>query len=215
MLEIAFDKNDNDEFLNQTREVIEINDINCKTFADYWHLADEVLKKYENEQIILVRNNLITFSSNLFAVALFVSSCLNQSKTECVVFKVRDYENALKEYKPYVALTIAIKYAIRLYNQSVVETYKEIANMGYLGIDIKINYIDKIISMIIDKKEQGTDFVGKDIQEAIISAATLKAFALMQVNKKYTAQIYQNTQNKTMDIHYIISQIIKNVSSEI
>ena len=215
MLEIAFDKNDNDEFLNQRRQVVEITDIECKTFTDYWKFANQILSKYEKEQIIIIRNSSVSFSSNIFAVALFVSSCLNQTKTECVVFKVEDHKKALQSYKPYVALTIALKYAIRLYNLPVNEAYKEIANMSYLGIDIKINYQDKIISMSLNNKEQGADYIGNDIEQAIISAATLKAFALMQIKSNYTAQIYQNVQNTTVDINNIILQIVKNVSSEL
>ena len=215
MLEIAFDKNDNDEFLHAVRPVVTIQDEKLSSFEEYCQKAKQILATYSKEQIILIRNNSKDFSSNLFAVALFVSSCLTETKTECVVFKVSEYEKALAEYKPYVALTIALKYAIRLYNQPVADAYKEIANMAYLGIDIKRDYSDKKILMNINNGTDKVEYTSNSIDQAIVVAATLKAFALMKASKNFSAQIYQTTQNLTSDISEIINKIVKNVSEEL
>ncbi|MBQ8870210.1 MAG: hypothetical protein IJ019_02400 [Alphaproteobacteria bacterium] len=211
MLEIIFDKNDNNEFLNQTRPVIEFIDNKEYSFDEYRLLAKNILQKYENEQIILVRNKTKSFSSNLFAVALFVQSCLQATKTECVVFKTKEYETALKAYRPYVALTIALKFAVRLYNQSVKQAYREMENMSYLGINIKKNYETNVICMNWNNKKNEVDFTGTDFEQSIITAATLKAYSLLKVTDSFKAIIHVNNEETKVDINEVINKIVQNV----
>ena len=57
MIEIAFDKNDNNEFLNQIRPAICIKDEVLSSFDEYRQMAQQILEQYPKEQIILIRNN--------------------------------------------------------------------------------------------------------------------------------------------------------------
>ncbi len=215
MLEIAFDKNNDNKFLNQTRPVIMIENEQFNNFSDYCLFADNILKKYENDQIILIRNNSEKCSSNLLAVALFVSSCLIQTKTECAVFKVHDYENSLKNYKPYVALTIALKYAIRLFNLKTPEIYKEIANMSYLGIYVKRDYLNNSILLGFNENLSEPDVICNNLKLSIIQVATLKALALLNTKNDTTVKIEISKTDNVSDINDIINQIVENVTKKI
>ena len=215
MIEIAFDKNDNDEFLNSVRPVVSIQNEQMRSFEEYRQKAKQILDLYSGEQIILIRNSSKDFSSNLLAVALFVQSCLTETKTECVVFKVSEYEKSLAAYKPYVALTIALKYAIRLYNQPVKETFKEIANMSYLGINIKRDYAQNLICMTIDGNEDGIHFETNTLENAIIAASTFKALSLIGTNQKHSAQILISDTFEDVDINNIINIVTANVIKKI
>ena len=211
MLEIAFDKNDNDEFLNQKRPVVEIFNQNPQSFCEYRNFAVEVLEKYSDEQIVLIKNNCKLFSSNLFAVALFVQSCLTETKTECVVFKTKNYESELKSYKPYVALTIALKYAIRLYNLPLKQAYKEIANMSYLGIDIKKDYENKLILMTLNDKTEKIEMKATTLEQAIVAVSCLKAYSLLKTGDAFATKIAVKDRDENVNINEVINQIVKNV----
>ena len=52
MIEIAFDKNDNDEFLNSVRPVVNIQNEQMLSFEDYRLKAKQILDLYSGEQII-------------------------------------------------------------------------------------------------------------------------------------------------------------------
>lgn len=211
MIEIAFDENDNNVFLGCERPVVDICNETRSSFADYRLFADEIIKKYKDEQIILVRNKSNSFSSNLFAVALFVSSCLNKTKTECVVFKVENHKKEFQTYKPYVALTIALKYAIRLCNLPITEAYKEISNMSYLGIEIKKDYKSNILNMKLNAENQVSQNICKTFEQTIIEVSSLKAYSLLELKDAFEITIYLNNKQENTNIDTIINQIVQNV----
>lgn len=215
MIEIAFDKNNNNEFLGKIRPVVCFDNEALSSFNDYRQMAQQILEQYSKEQIILIRNNSERFSSNLLAVALFVQSCLMETKTECVVFKVKEYEQALQSYKPYVALTIALKYAIRLYNLPIAEAYREIENMSYLGINIKKDYSTKQILLSVEGQENGYNFETDSLEEAIITASTFKALSLKGTNKKHIAKILITNKEEVVNIDKSINVITYNFLSEL
>ena len=215
MLKIAFDRNINNEFLNQERPLVVIENNAPETFHDYCVISDEILDKYKNEPIIIIKNNSDKCSSNMLAVALFVSSALSETQTECIVFKVLDYEDAIAKYKPYVALTIALKYAIRLYNLTAKEIYREISTMSYLGICVKRNYFDNSILLNYKTNLSKPNIVCNNIQQAIIYAATLKTYSLLEIENGFFVEIKISEEKDNSDIYAIINQVIQNVINDI
>ena len=138
-----------------------------------------------------------------------------ETKTECVVFKVKEYEKALNSYKPYVALTIALKYAIRLCNQPINDVYREIENMSYLGINIKRDYIMKLILLTIEGNKDGYNLKTNSLEEAIIAASTFKAISLKGTNKKHLAKILITNKEEIVNIDKAINIITNNFLSDI
>ena len=147
MIEIVLDENTENTFLNAERPVYTINDTAEKTWEEYRGLAQKILTSYGDVPIIIIRNTNPQFSINWFAVALFIESCFIKNKLECAVFKVKDKTTAIQNYKPYIALTIGLKYIIRLYQEELDNVYKEIAGLSYLGLNIKEDYIENKLYM--------------------------------------------------------------------
>ena len=68
----------------------------------------------------------------MLAVALFVEAYHLPNMLECAVFKVEDNAASMEEYKPYIALTIGMRLALRLCHENTRAIYREIENMGYI-----------------------------------------------------------------------------------
>ena len=101
MIEIVLDQNEGDSFLNEERPVWEITKDMTGDFPSYREEARKLIARYGSDKIIIIRNNHQGFSNNMFAVALFVESCLLPNRMECAVIKVEDYLQALQKYKPF------------------------------------------------------------------------------------------------------------------
>ena len=63
------------------------------------------------------------------------------------MFKVKEKAAAIQAYKPFIALTIGLKYIIRLYQEELDNVYKEIAGLSYLGLNIKEDYLENKLYM--------------------------------------------------------------------
>lgn len=130
-------------------------------------MAREILTAYQNDQIIIVRHASQKFSVNWLAAALFTESCFLQSRTEAVVFKTEDYDGAIAAYKPFVALTIGIKYVIRLYQEDFKNMYKDIASLSYLKLSIKEDYLANQLIIKLDKGGETKKIHAATAEEAL------------------------------------------------
>ncbi len=211
MIEIVLDQNEGDTFLNEIRPVVEINEPVCGGFPAYRQKAREVVEKYALEKIIIIRNQMSDFSINFFALALFVEACLLPNGMECAVIKVKDYPQALRLYKPFVALTIGIKYVMRLCAESAAMIYKEISGLGYLGLEIKNDYLNNKIFLTLPGKEEVRFFKAETVSEALILTGMLKSLALAQTGAAIRAEI-NIAPAVAIDENLIINQIVEMVS---
>ena len=116
----------------------------------------------------------------MLAVALFVEAYHLPNMLECAVFKVEDNAAAIEEYKPYIALTIGMRLALRLCHENTRAIYREIENMGYLGLNIKTDYLAQKIYVGLSGNGDTTTFTAHTAQEAVAVAASLKALSLAQ-----------------------------------
>ena len=148
----------------------------------------------------------------MLALALFIESCRTDNLIDCVVIKVKNYEKALAEYKPYIALSIAFRLALRLFEQTADGIYRELENMQYLGLEIQIDYINKKIFSSLPGKGLTHRFITYTTPEAIAVAATLKALSLAKLGASVSAEININRQDFVLDENKIICRIMDNVS---
>jgi hypothetical protein len=130
------------------------------------------------------------------------------------VFKVDDYEKIRNNYKPYVALTIGVKYAITLSKETPKTIYKNISELGYLGITSKHSYANNTMEL---KLPNGTDCAlkmnAKNINETIAGVAVLKALSLAQIKISAELLIDINENDTALDIDWIIAKILKDVAN--
>lgn len=208
MIEIALDENTENTFLNAERPTYTINDIAEKTWKDYRELARKVIAMYGDMPIIIIRNNNPQFSNNWFAVALFVESCFIKNKLECAVFKVKNREKALREYKPFVALTIGLKYIIRIYQEELANIYKEISGLSYLGLDINEDYLENKLFMELPASNAPHILTAKTKEETLSAIAILKCIALTQKQIHIKAEILKTDEKTPPNIDSAIENAV-------
>ena len=213
MLEIALDKNyDTDTFRGEKRKVFCVDNFSGKDILAYLQLAKQIISHFGNESILILRIKTSACNRNMLALALFIESCRTDNLIDCVVIKVKNYEKALAEYKPYIALSIAFRLALRLFRQTADGIYRELENMQYLGLEIQIDYINKKIFSSLPGKGLTHRFITYTTPEAIAVAATLKALSLAKLGASVSAEININRQDFVLDENKIICRIMDNVS---
>lgn len=212
MIEIAFDSNNNNLFKNQPCPLYEINEFKGSDFTNYQQLARAVIAAFPEARIIIIRNQAENCSINLLAVALFIEAYHLPNMLECAVFKVEDNAAAMEEYKPYIALTIGMRLALRLCHENTRAIYREIENMGYLGLNIKTDYIAQKIYLGLSGNGNTTTFTANTAQEAVAVAASLKALSLAQTGADIKAEITINHNGPEINEQTVIMQIVQNVN---
>lgn len=211
MIEIVLDENGGDTFLDKVRPVFAIKEPLTYDLASYRSKARQLIEKYAETPIVIIQNANPEFSINLFALALFLESCFVENKIECAVFKVADSKKATEAYKPYVALTIALKYVMRLTSEDVKMIYKEIAGLGYLGLDIHNDYLADKIYLKLQGTAPFRKLHAKNVSEALVCAGILKALALANTGASFEAEINVQQKEQALDTDEIIVKIIKGV----
>lgn len=212
MIEIALDEQPDNRFLGLERPVFTVNAFSGTALDDYRRLARNFVVRYTDVPIVIVRSSVAGFSLNMFALALFIESCHIENRIDCAVFKVADAAKATEAYKPYVALTIAIKYIMRLCRESSKNIYKEITGLGYLGVDVKTDYAARKIYLSLAGGENPVklDTTGSD---AVLAAAgTLKALSLMNCGASACAEIPMIDNLPPADEERVIAKIMAQVS---
>ena len=144
MIDIVLDANSGNTFCGKEFPLVRLNKTKATSWSDYQHLAADFIKAHAKEEAAIISVNDADFSINKFSVALFAESVLTPSKLDYVVFKVSDLEAAREAYKPYLAITIAIKYVLRLVDDTPESIYRNLADLGYLGLEITHNYGNNI-----------------------------------------------------------------------
>ena len=146
MIDIAFDMHQDNTFCGEVFSVIEIEN-ELQSWADYKKFAQLFIQQHSQEKTVVVKVTNSHFSINKFSVALFVSSFNLSCPLNLVVFKVDDLEQACEGYKPYLALTVALKYVLQLINEPAETIYKNAEKFAGLSellfIFLKINIKQK------------------------------------------------------------------------
>lgn len=209
MIEIVMDSNKEDSFLSEKRPVIAIKDCPAKDWKTYTDLANQVLQDHKNTPIIIIRCDSPGFSINLFAVALFAQSCLIENSVDCAVFKVADKNTALYAYKPYVALSIGIKYIIRLSKETPLNIRKDITTLNYLGLNIKEDYASGKIFFTLSGTKPSQKISAATIEETLITIGILKSLALAETDASIEAEITIPNTPDSPDIATAIQKIVE------
>ena len=145
MIDIILDCNDNNIFNNKEYNVEEVSVSIADNHEEYRKLAQQILAKHRSEENIIIKINNESISLNKLALALFIES-IDDNKTNNVVFKVKDIRTSMEAYKPYIALTIGIKYALRLIKEDIRTSYKDMESLNYLGLNISRDYFANTIT---------------------------------------------------------------------
>ena len=211
MIEIAIDGNLDDSFLGKERPSFVVNSFNGSSFDDYRKEAASFIKYFANQKIVVVRVNQDDFSINMFAVALFVESYFATHNIDCVVFKVENASEAIAQYKPFVALTIGLKYAFTICENSPKRIYNEYTELGYLGVDITKDYFNGEIVVRLNGKDELRKETVNTLQDSIVMIAAIKALSLAKVGANVELKIVPEQNPAEIDKDILISKVVKYV----
>ena len=207
MLEIALDENQNNIFLNQVRPVFLVQEFQNLGLDSYRQKARELISQYAEEPIVIVHNHVSDFSLNKFALALFIESCLQENKIDCVVLKVKNAMEATQNYKPYVALCVALKFAMRLSQEKVSTAYQEIFDTGYLGLYISKDYLTQTATFFLKNGKNLLNIEGKNLEDALVIIGIMKAFSLAQLPYTIQAKFKFDKQEPADNIENIVQRV--------
>lgn len=211
MIEIVLDENDNDEFCGEKYPLVVISDWFPDSWEEYEVKAKQIIEdNAKNNAVIIKINNECLL--NKLALALFTESFEQSNNLEYAVFKVQDLQIARENYKPYVALTIAIKYMLNLANETPKIIYKNISELGYLNIQTKQDYVANTIELsLINSYDKNLVIEIDNLQDVLCWVAILKALSLAKSCVNIKLNIKCNG-DANINKKYLIKDVVSKVS---
>ncbi len=184
MIEIAFDKNLNNTFKDKEYPLLTPPLLKGKDFEQYIHYASSVFQTLQKDKYIIVFEQKKLFEINKLAFAFFVVSCFNSdSNLECLVIKTKDEKEAFNNYKPYVALSIAVKYAIRICQENTQTIYKELETLTYLNFSVHKNFSNKTLIYKTKTDQPLKKIETNSLLESIARVSWLKFLSLNEIEE--------------------------------
>ena len=211
MIEIVLDGRQGNTFMDKPQPVYNIVDFDGSSLDDYRVEASKFIKQFADIRIIIVNTPKDNFSINLFALALFIESCHIANDIDCAVFKVDDDKKALEEYKPFVALTIAIKYIMRICQEDIKRIYHEFTELGYLGLEIDQDFLANKIVLRLDGGEPLQKIITNKTGDAIAAVGMLKALSLAKTGANIEVEINEILETDSIKETDIINKIVNDI----
>lgn len=213
MIEIVLDENNKNEFCGKEYKIIELRNENLDSWNEYKLLARELIEEHKKESAIIIKIQNENCSLNKLSLALFVESVKIPTNIEYVVFKVDNLAKARETYNPYIALTIAIKYALNLVEETPRIIYKNIAGLGYLGLDIENDYAANTISIQLANSHKEMIKIETDNAfDALAISSVLKALSLAKVGVSIELICKLNEKPCLQSKDAIVEKIITDIS---
>ena len=212
MIEIAFDEHLDSLFKNQEYPLLDVPNLCNKPFDTYITYAQEVFKHYKSQKYLIAIADDTRFNTNRLSLAFFITSCLdNENTIDCLVIKNKNYNEAFESYKPYIAISIGIKYILRLAKEPANVIYKELKCLNYLNFSIKEDYVQNLICYKPQTKAKSSITTNNSF-EALVYATLYKILALAEIEIPFNLNIKITNDTKDMDSKEIISTILQKVS---
>ncbi len=213
MIEIAFDENKTPTYKSKSYPLIDVPLLKRADIRTYIDFAHQILEKYKEEQYVIVFENEAFFCIKTLAFAFFIASVLYDTKLDCLVLKVNDKTKTYLEYKPLVAASIGIKYALRIADLSPFEIYKELQCLNYLNFDIKEDYVNHALIYQTHAKGDKKIIAAHTIFEAILYVTLLKILALAEINENIELIVYKAKEKESFSKSQLIEAILTKFSA--
>lgn len=215
MIEIAFDRHLDELFQGQKYPQLDVPDLLGKPFNAYVQYARDVFEHYRAERYLIVFSDDKRFNTNSLALAFFVVSCLEDKwSIDCLVIKDENYDEAFSSYKPYVAVSIGIKYALRLIKESTDIIYKELKCLDYLGFSIKEDYVENSIHYVPHNSYKSS-VTTNNVHDALIYASLYKILALAKIETPFELVVKITKETENLSTEELVFAILQKVSSYI
>ena len=213
MIEIAFDENKTSTKKKKSYPLIDVPLLKSADIRAYIDFARQMLEKYKEEQYLIVCENEAFFCIKTLAFAFFIASVLFETKLDCLVLKVKDKTKTYQAYKPLIAASIGIKYALRIADFSPFEIYKELQCLNYLNFDIKEDYANH--ALIYQTRAEGNKKImaAHTIFEAILYVTLLKILALAEIDENIELTVYKANEKPYFSKSQLIEAVLTKFSA--
>ena len=205
---ILIEKNQEIDAKNLPQVSIENNIFNKWIY--YKNFAINLVENNKNQKGLIITRKENDISFEKLALAIFIASIIIPNDLESVIFEVDDFQKAKKSYNPYIAITVAIKYILNLFEKNTDEIYKDISGLGYLGLDVKRKFLNNTITLkLIRNSEYLHKYQTSTLSETLEKVAILKALSLTDVDISMELEILCNQNNENLDINDIIDKVVE------
>ena len=205
---ILIEKNKEIDAKNLPQVSIENNIFN--KWIDYKNFAINLVENNKNQKGLIITRKENDISFEKLALAIFIASIIIPNDLESVIFEVDDFQKAKKSYNPYIAITVAIKYILNLSEKNTDEIYKDISELGYLGLDVNRKFLNNTITLkLIRNSEYLHKYQTSTLSETLEKVAILKALSLTDVDISIELEILCNQNNENLDINNIIDKVVE------
>ena len=180
-MEIIFDNNTTDTFQNKIYPIIELNTEQNIKVSQMHSVINNLISQNSQNRIIIIKPTAENSNMHLYAALLGINQSNDFTFPSCAIIKVQNHQKTLKEHEPYMFFTTAATYAHRLSQMSYSEMYKDIEGLGYLGLDIKTNYLQNMITMRHPSDGHSYHFKSSSKHNSIVLAGLIKILSLMKI----------------------------------
>lgn len=216
MIKVIFDKNYTDQTFDNRACPVYTLQTSGSCFEPYLTEAKKFVSTYARERFVIVTPTADHEALNLFATAVSCVSLIEENVIDGLVLKVANKDAAMAAYRPFIALFVALKYVVRLYQEGAEAAYREIADMAYLGLDVKIEYAKQEIILHHPGHEKLDDLVVDSTPDALIAAGYLKTIALLEQDVDVSAHIHIRSKDvMDFDVYDVINTIVKKFLSSV
>jgi len=216
MIEIAFDGNSGLTYKGKPYPILKAENLGHTDIRHYIDFALKILPQYKNTPYLIIKEDAANFCLKKMGLALFIASCLTESDLECVVFKVKDQKAAFESYKPYIAISVGIKYALRLISKAPFTIYKELKCLNYLNFSIKENYQTKsTVYTMSTGCDRSIDIKTHTVFDAILYVSVLKILSLADSKANINIEVFETNRAEKIDQKTMAYAILDKISKYI
>jgi len=209
-MEIIFDNNSTDTFQDKSYPIIELNtEKNIKVSQMYQEINNLISQNSQN-RIIIIKPTAENSNMHLYAAMLGINQSNDFLFPSCAIIKVKNHQQTMKKHNPYMFFTTAATYAYRLSQMTSSEMYKDIEGLGYLGLDIKTDYLQNIITMRHPSDGHSYHFKSSSKHNSIVLAGLIKILSLMKIKPPLdiTVHIVKNKDESPTDFKQLLNKLL-------
>ena len=217
MLEIVFDEGKDALFMGQSCKMQKLETEANPTWTQARSFAQKIIENNAEERGLKVQfdkeNNI-----PLFSLAFCVEAYDEKTKLETLVIEVSNSKEMIAVFAPYAALNNAVRYMRDLYHMEEKEAYADIKRLGYLGLQVKEDYIKKQITVKWQAREKLKYYSAQTTNAAFVLVGLFKFWAITKADTSYIGiigntaeegEIIPNLKSENEMIEYVINHTVR------
>ena len=194
-MEIIFDENEGNMFCGESYPVYFLKTPDKFNFKNILREVRELIKANNQNKTIVIKPEKENKYFRLFAALMGIEGCDKADYPLQAVFKVGDFKQAAGAYRPYFFFGTAATYVLRLLQMDNEEMYGDIRTLGYLGLDIKSDYLNNTISLHLPNPGKKYCFRVASLHNTVILSSFIKMLSLLKSEINIDISIVLKIQN--------------------